>query len=141
MNRFSAFQVGQIVIQPLVSDPLIESFDSDVRAADHGPGLHFHTKMDELLYIISGRVKVTRGTESILAVAGDVIHIPKRTPHAWKSYEGPAHLLVTFIPGNDQLSYLKELGQLAQSGVSWEEGISALQRKYDNNPCPSTSTA
>ncbi len=134
MNSPSEIQVGEIYIKVLVSNNLIESFDSEVRAADTGPGLHFHSGMDEIFYIISGAVLVTRGQEEIRATPGSVVHVPKKTPHAWKSLGGPAHLLVTFIPGTKQVNYLMELGELVKSGDSWHEGIKALQQKYDNTP-------
>jgi hypothetical protein len=41
---------------------------------------------------------------------------------------------VTFIPGARQTMDLKELGQLFPSGDSWREGVTALQKKYDNIP-------
>jgi len=127
-------QVGEIDIKVIVTNELIESFDSVVKVADNGPGLHYHTRMDEIFYILSGAVLVTSGKDQIKATTGMVVRVPKMTPHAWKSFEGPARLLITFIPGANQVNYLTELGELMRSGGSWREGIKALQQKYDNTP-------
>lgn len=134
MSNPSHIQVGHISIDVLISNELIESFDSDVQAPDTGPGLHYHTKMDEIFYIQSGKVLITVGDEQIIATPGMVVRVPKMTRHSWKSHEGPAKLLVTFIPGANQVKYLTELGELSRSGASWEEGIAVLRKKYDNTP-------
>jgi oxalate decarboxylase/phosphoglucose isomerase-like protein (cupin superfamily) len=127
-------RIGNIAIKVLISNELIESFDSDILAPDTGPGLHYHAGMDEVFYIQSGKVLITAGAETILATPGMIVRVPKMTPHSWKSQDGPAKLLVTFIPGANQVRYLTELGELSRSGASWEEGIAALQKKYDNTP-------
>jgi mannose-6-phosphate isomerase-like protein (cupin superfamily) len=99
-----------------------------------GPGLHYHTKMDEIFYIMEGKVEVTKGDEKIIATPGSLVRIPKLTHHGFHSIIGPARLLVTFIPGGGQVQYLYELGELMKSGSSWREGIGALQEKYDVHP-------
>jgi mannose-6-phosphate isomerase-like protein (cupin superfamily) len=134
MQTPQEIQVGEIDIKVLVSSELIESFDSVVKVAGAGPGPHYHTRMDEIFYILSGTVLITSDKNEIKATAGTVVRIPKMTPHAWKSSGGPAHLLVTFIPGGNQVAYLTELGELMRSGGSWRDGIKALQQKYDNTP-------
>jgi len=134
MESKQHFKVGEISIDVLVSNELIESFDSKVLAEGAGPGLHYHTKMDEIFFIQSGKFKLQRGEEEIIASAGATIHVPKNTPHGWKTLEAPSRLLVTFIPGGNQLMYLTELGELSRSGASWKEGITELQKKYDCIP-------
>lgn len=127
-------QVGNILIKVIVSSDLIESFDSEVTAANVGPDLHYHTQMDEVFFIQSGNVRITLDGEEIEATPGMVVRVPKMTPHAWKSHSGPCRLLVTFIPGTRQTAYLKDLGELIRSGDSWREGVTSLQKKYDNIP-------
>ncbi|MGI9533948.1 MAG: cupin domain-containing protein [Thermodesulfobacteriota bacterium] len=134
MSKNQHLQVGEISIDVLVANNLIESFDSEVQAEGAGPGLHHHTKMDEIFYIQSGKFKINRGDEEIVATPGMTVHVPKNTPHGWKALEDRSRLLVTFIPGANQLMYLKELGELSKSGASWKEGITELQKKYDCIP-------
>ena len=127
-------QVGSILIKVIASHDLIESFDSEVTAPNVGPGLHYHTQMDEIFFVQSGKVRITVDREEIIATPGTVVRVPKMTRHAWKSHDGPSRLLVTFIPGARQTMYLKELGELIRSGDSWREGVISLQKKYDNIP-------
>lgn len=89
------------MIKVIVSSDLIESFDSEVTTANVGPDLHYHTQMDEVSFIQSGNVRTTDG-EQIVATPGTIVRVPKMTPHAWKSHDGPCRLLVTFIPGARQ---------------------------------------
>ena len=129
-------QFGEFQIKVIVSDGLIESFDSEVTAPGVGPDLHYHTRMDEIFFIQSGTVLITVDREQIVATPGMIVRVPKMTPHAWKSQDGPARLLITFIPGAQQTMYYKELGELVRSGDSWREGNGILQKKYDNIPLP-----
>jgi mannose-6-phosphate isomerase-like protein (cupin superfamily) len=134
MSEIKHIDVGAISIEVLIVNNLIESFDSVLKTENTGPGLHYHTKMDEIFYIMEGKVEVTKGDEKIIATPGSLVRIPKLTHHGFHSIIGPARLLVTFIPGGGQVQYLYELGELMKSGSSWREGIGALQEKYDVHP-------
>jgi len=134
MSGNEHIDVGNISIDVLIVSDLIESFDSELKTENTGPGLHYHTKMDEIFYIQVGKVEVTLGEEKIVATPGTVVRVPKFTHHGFHSIEGPARLLVTFIPGGGQVKYLSELAKLIKSGSSWREGIGALQEKYDVHP-------
>ncbi len=134
MHSSDTIEVGDITIRVVASDELIESFEAVLPRAGLGPDLHYHTGMDEIFFVHSGKVAITCGDTETIASAGMVVRVPKMTPHAWKSVDGPARLLFTFIPGSRQRHYLEELGELSRSGASWQEGIAALQEKYDNKP-------
>lgn len=127
-------RIGEMTIRIVVADELIQSFDATMPTAGLGPGLHLHTQMDEIFYVVSGKVAITCGDSTILAAPGDVVRVPKMTPHKWQSAEAPARMLFSFVPGNNQVHYLTELAELANSGRSWEEGIAVLQANYDNKP-------
>ena len=126
--------IGEMSLRVVVSDELIESFDATMPKAGLGPDLHYHTAMDEIFYVQSGKIAITRGDEEIIATPGMIVRVPKMTRHGWKSIEGPARMLFSFIPGGRQAYYLAELGELANQGASWREGIGKLQEKYDNKP-------
>ena len=134
MREGEHIQVGEISIEVLVAHDLIQSFDSRFISKGTGPGLHYHTKMDEIFHVISGKFEIHRAGEEITATPGMTVHVPKNTPHGFKSLEAPSRLLVTFIPGGNQIMYLTELGELSKSGASWKEGIKELQKKYDCIP-------
>ena len=134
MEANDHIRIGEMTIRVVVSDELIESFDAEIPQAGLGPDLHYHTGMDEIFFVHSGKVAITSGDTKIVASAGMVVRVPKMTPHGWKSVDGPARLLFSFIPGGGQRKYLEELGELSRSGASWREGIGMLQEKYDNKP-------
>ena len=60
-------------------------------------GLHFHPDADHKLYVLEGKLVVTAGTNTTVAIVGDFIIIPKGIRH---SYDVPAKgdraLLLTF---------------------------------------------
>ncbi len=129
----SHIRIGEMTIRVVVADELIQSFEASMPRGGLGPGLHRHRGMDEIFYVKSGKV-ITSGDSTVVAVAGDVVRVPKMTPHRWQSVDGPAEMLFTFIPGQNQVSYLRDLAALENSGASWNEGIAALREKYDNEP-------
>lgn len=134
MNPNTQLTIGEMTIRVVVSDELIESFEAAIPRAGLGPDLHYHTGMDEIFYVQSGKVAITCGDTQVVATPGMIVRVPKMTPHEWKSVDGPARLLFSFIPGGNQAMYLAELGELASQGASWREGIGALREKYDNKP-------
>ncbi len=136
MSSHPDITAGGITIRVVVSDELIESFDATISGAGLGPDWHFHTSMDEIFYVQSGKVAIRYADTEVIATPGTIVRVPKMTPHEWKSVDGPARLLFSFIPGGNQVSYLTELGELAKDGTSWRESIAALQEKYDNTPLP-----
>jgi len=134
MSDIMHIDVGEISIYVLIVNDRIESFDSVLKSKNTGPGLHYHTKMDENFYITEGKVEVTKGDQKIIATLGTAARIPRLTHHRFHSMESPERLLVTFIPGGGQVQYLYELGELMKSGASWRDGIGALQEMYDVHP-------
>lgn len=64
-----------------------------------GPPPHIHRCEDETFYILEGRITSCIGDKIITASAGDLIHIPRGTPHSFKN-EGDRVLkmIVFFTP-------------------------------------------
>ena len=67
--------------------------------AGGGPPPHIHHREEEQFYVLGGEVTLRAGDQTIHAVAGDFVHIPRGTVHAFRN-EGkmPARLLVTYSP-------------------------------------------
>lgn len=60
-------------------------------------GMHFHPDADHKLYVLEGQVVVTAGTNTMTAVAGDLIIIPKGVRHCYDvPAKGDRALLLTF---------------------------------------------
>ena len=74
-----------------------------------GTGLHYHTDVDEIFYIIEGTGTVVLGSKSYNIEAGDFIFIPKNTDHKIRKYDSAGILKVVFFmnkPG--LLNFFKE---------------------------------
>jgi quercetin dioxygenase-like cupin family protein len=63
-----------------------------------GPPPHVHRAEDEQFYVLDGELVFSIGDETLPARAGDFVHIPRGTVHAFKSGLVPSRLLVTFSP-------------------------------------------
>jgi mannose-6-phosphate isomerase-like protein (cupin superfamily) len=49
--------------------------------------LHYHTKKDEIFYIISGRIRLVYGDKDEVLEAGQTVHIPPGTHHQFHPIE------------------------------------------------------
>lgn len=85
---------GRMQLWPLLSTP--EARMNYVEVA--GPGsTHFHPDADHRLYVLEGRVKVSCGTNTSIAIPGDLIIIPKGVRHSYNvPAPGERALLLTF---------------------------------------------
>lgn len=84
-----------------------------------GPALHMHPRGLETFHIIRGEYTFLLGNENINAKSGDVIVVPRNTPHKFKSGSDGGEFLVISPPGLE--NYFYEVSQLLTSGsVSWD---------------------
>jgi len=61
--------------------------------------MHRHLKSEEVVYLLAGEGVLQLGEGERTLRAGDLVVIPRATPHAFTpTGEGPAVLLQTFIP-------------------------------------------
>ena len=65
------------------------------------PGTHTHADEDEAFYVLDGRLDGQCGDASWAAVAGDVVFIPRDTPHNFTvmGQEPARYLLINSPPG------------------------------------------
>jgi quercetin dioxygenase-like cupin family protein len=85
---------GAMRLWPLLATP--ESRMNYVEVTGRS-GLHFHPDADHKLYVLEGKVAVTAGTNTSIAIAGDLIIIPKGVRHCYDvPAKGERALLLTF---------------------------------------------
>ena len=68
-------------------------------AAGQGPPLHVHTREDETVYVLAGKVRWKLGDELSTSDPGSFVFIPRGVPHTWQvigNEEG--RMLVSFVP-------------------------------------------
>jgi quercetin dioxygenase-like cupin family protein len=71
-----------------------------------GPPPHIHEREDETLYILDGQCEVEIGEERLLASAGDLVWMPKRTMHRFSNVGSePMRMILTFVPAGIELFF------------------------------------
>jgi mannose-6-phosphate isomerase-like protein (cupin superfamily) len=69
----------------------------DYRApAGFGPPRHFHHREDEVFELIEGQVVVWTPNLSFVLAPGDLVLLPKLSPHTWRAY-GPQGIRFTVM--------------------------------------------
>jgi mannose-6-phosphate isomerase-like protein (cupin superfamily) len=62
-----------------------------------GTGLHYHTDVDEIFYVIEGNGTAVLGNKSYEIEAGDFIFIPKNLDHKIRKYDSTGTLKIVFF--------------------------------------------
>jgi len=76
----------------------------------NGPPPHIHHREEEQFYILEGELTFRVGDQTLQASAGDFVHIPRETVHAFKNGPRPAKLLATFSPAGIE-QFFQEVGE------------------------------
>jgi quercetin dioxygenase-like cupin family protein len=77
------------------------------------PPPHFHTREDELFYILSGEMIFTVGDEVITATPGMTVFLPREVPHGFRLLTEEAHVLILCTPAGLE-RYFQEFSEPAQ---------------------------
>jgi transposase/quercetin dioxygenase-like cupin family protein len=78
-----------------------------------GPPPHVHYREDETFYVIEGEMEFLLGDDTVRAVAGSFVHVPKGTMHTFKNVGMTlARFLVTVVPGGFE-KFFFEAGERA----------------------------
>jgi mannose-6-phosphate isomerase-like protein (cupin superfamily) len=78
-----------------------------------GAGLHRHTSYDETFIICEGRYEFQVGEEMLRLGPGDVVFVPKGTPHSFKSIgPGTGRQLIVSSPGGIFDAFIDEVTSL-----------------------------
>ena len=80
-----------------------------------GPPQHVHREHDETFYVLSGLVRFTSGSDSLVAEPGRLVTAPIGSPHTFANAtdDEPAQLLCTITPER----YIGYFRELAASGL------------------------
>ncbi|MDE1827439.1 MAG: cupin domain-containing protein [Thaumarchaeota archaeon] len=92
-----------------------------------GPALHMHPKGAESFYIIKGEYEFVLGDKTLKAKTGDVVTVPKDTPHKFKVGNSGGQVLITSPPHLE--NYFSQVSDLLSKGdVSWETEFSIAKQ-------------
>jgi quercetin dioxygenase-like cupin family protein len=106
-------------------------FKLDV-ASGFDTGAHYHTKIEELFYVLEGELDLRSGEQVVKAVPGTFIFVPPGVTHSIaNSGKGRGLMLLGCIPPGHE-NYFDELATLlANAGPPDSKAIAALREKYD----------
>ena len=79
-----------------------------------GPPRHVHTREDEVVYVLEGRLTVYLGEEPLDAPAGTCVLLPRGGEHTYRVESEEARLLVFLLPAGLEGCY-RELDQAARA--------------------------
>src|SRR5690349_20894019 len=96
-------------------------------------GDHVHRIIEEIFYVIEGRVQIRVGERLLQAQPGDFVLVPPGVAHGFGSLEGGvAKMLLIISPAGVHERYFEELAEiLATPGAPDVQAISELRARYD----------
>jgi mannose-6-phosphate isomerase-like protein (cupin superfamily) len=102
-----------------------------------GPPQHVHREHDETFFVISGTVRFTSGTDTLLAEPGRLVTAPIGAPHTFANADAdaPATLLCTVTPER-YIGYFRQLSELrpGADGKLAPEQVLAIMAQYATDP-------
>jgi quercetin dioxygenase-like cupin family protein len=90
-----------------------------------GPPLQIHQHEEEIIEVLEGRLMFALHGERFEAVAGDVIVVPRDTPHSWRYLaDAPVRARTIFTPGGAK--------RMFEHFDGWErEELAAIAKAHD----------
>ena len=95
-----------------------------------GPPLHLHHDAEEVFAVLDGRYRFQLGDDARDASPGDVLVVPRETPHTFVcTGEAGGRLLVTLRPGGFE-GFFREVAEAGLSPPDDMDRIVALGERY-----------
>jgi mannose-6-phosphate isomerase-like protein (cupin superfamily) len=80
-----------------------------------GPGPHFHKRMSESFFVLSGRMRLYDGQNWVDGTGGDYLYVPPGGIHGFRNEaDEPASILMLFTPGAPRQDYFEGFPALAE---------------------------
>ena len=115
----SELKVGQLGIRYLIdgSDAgTMGCFELTVPPGSNVPPPHSHSRNEEIAYVLEGTLRYTVGVQTRDLVAGDSMHTPRGTVHAFSNPgETVARALIVLSP-DIGAQYFKDVAQVMSAG-------------------------
>jgi quercetin dioxygenase-like cupin family protein len=89
-----------------------------------GPPLHIHSREDEALYVLEGRIRFRQGDDEFVAGPGTWVWGPRGVPHAFKVESESARALVIVTPGGFERMF-------EEGGVPAADTVEPPEQEYD----------
>jgi quercetin dioxygenase-like cupin family protein len=95
-----------------------------------GAGVHHHESSTELIYVISGSLRLLVGEQIVSAVAGDLAVIPPGSTHAFDAGDGGADFIDIVTPGIERFDMFRAVAEAANGGRQVHTSLDD-QTRYD----------
>ncbi|MBM7057252.1 cupin domain-containing protein [Streptomyces durocortorensis] len=107
-----------------------------------GADPHYHSKIAESFYVLTGEVRLHDGTGWRTARAGDFMHVPENAVHGFRNEsDSLVEMLIIFTPAEHREGYFEGLAALLADGNRPTRGeMVALMEKYDQFEVDAPST-
>jgi quercetin dioxygenase-like cupin family protein len=93
--------------------------------------LHVHTKEEEYILVVDGRLRAQLGEEIIEAGPGEMLTLPRNIPHAWgNAGDTPLRMMVTASPGGCERALIAAARRDAAFLRDGEIDIAALGQRF-----------
>jgi mannose-6-phosphate isomerase-like protein (cupin superfamily) len=99
-------------------------------AGADGAGAHHHESSTELIYVISGSLRLLVDDQVVAAEAGDFAVIPPGITHAFEAGDGGADLIDIVTPGIERFDMFREIAEAANAGRRPQTPLDE-QTRYD----------
>ncbi len=94
---------------------VFDCFESFIQPGQPGVPEHIHDTVDEIFYVLEGKIRYKLGDNVLNASAGAFAYVPKGTPHTWLNVgDGVARMLTQFMPGGMR-GFFEATSQLLQA--------------------------
>ena len=92
--------------------------------------LHRHTREDEYIYVLQGRMGALLGDDVVEAGPGDLVHKPRNQWHTfWNAGDEPCRILEIIAPAGFE-DFFHELDDLGGALQAAPEELAALSERY-----------
>ena len=79
---------------------------------------HLHKQTDEIIYILEGKYEMQIGGRISVAKQGDVIVIPRNTPHGFRNLLDTSSRMLAIITPSGFENFFAELNRLNHAGMA-----------------------
>jgi quercetin dioxygenase-like cupin family protein len=95
--------------------------------AGAGVPMHTHSREDENFEVINGEIEIETGGKTLLFTKGDIIYLPKNTPHSLTAITD-SQLRINLVPAGIE-NMFGELSELPEGAPDFAE-VAAICAKY-----------
>jgi len=99
-----------------------------------GPSLHMHPNEEQFTLILEGKLHMILGDEDRIVERGDLIHIPRFTPHRSRAVGGPAVFFTVKYPAGS--GDLNQDYHKAPGAEDAERRFPGISPRAENPPGP-----